>query len=353
MTTLLFPFAEYWWLYAGFVAGVLVLLAVDLGVFHRGAHDVSLREAAAWSAVWVTLALVFNAGLYAYASWTLPHDPRLAAVPGFDGAAAAWRVALEFLTGFIVEKSLSIDNLFIFVTIFSFFAIPSRYQYRVLFYGILGALLFRALFIALGAWLVQFEWVVWIFGGFLVLTGLKMMVAPAQGLDPERNPLIRLFRRLVPVTPRLHGGRFFVRVDGVLHATPLMVALLFVEVTDVIFAVDSVPAIYAITDEPLVVFTSNVFAILGLRSLYFMLSGSMARFHLLKYGLAVVLVFVGLKMAWLNHLFGGKFPVGISLAVIAGVIGAAVLASLLVPPARGGGASGRAGGPTGPSAGTR
>jgi tellurite resistance protein TerC len=332
MPITLFPFAEYWWLYAAFTGGVLVLLAVDLGVFHREAHEVGFREAAAWSAVWVGLALAFAFGLYRYALWRFPLDPRLAAVPGFEPGAAAWQVTLEYLTGFLVEKTLSVDNVFIFVLIFSYFAIPAKYQHRVLFYGILGALVFRAVFIALGSVLMQVQWIVWLFGAFLVFTGLKMMLAPEQGLEPDRNPLIRLFRRFVPVTARLHGQRFFVREAGVLYATPLLVALLFVEMTDVIFAVDSVPAIYALTREPFIVFTSNVFAILGLRALYFMLGGAVARFHMLKYGLALVLVFVGLKMALLNDLYGGKFPIGLSLAVIATLIAGGIALSLVVPP---------------------
>lgn len=330
----LFPFDQYWWFYLAFLAGVLVLLALDLGVFHREAHEVSFREAATWSAVWVSLALAFNYGLYHFALWTFPQDPRLLALPGFDAAAAAKETALEFLTGFIVEKSLSVDNIFVFVLIFKFFALPAKYQHRVLFFGILGALVFRAVFIVLGSALLQFHWVVWVFGIFLVASGLKIMFAPEKGIDPEKNPLIRLFRRFVPVTSALHGQQFFVRLNGVLHATPLFVTLLFVEVTDIIFAVDSVPAIYALTGEPLIVFVSNVFAILGLRALYFLLAGMMDRFYMLKYGLAVVLMFVGLKIAWLNDLYGGKFPITISLGIIAAVMIISVIASLLFPKVR-------------------
>jgi tellurite resistance protein TerC len=330
----LFPFAEFWWLYAAFTGGVLLLLALDLGVFHREAHEVGFREAAAWSAAWISLALAFAVGLYHYAAWAFPRDPRLRAIPGFDADDAAWDVTLEFLTGFVVEKTLSVDNVFVFVLIFGYFAIPAKYQHRVLFYGILGALVFRGLFIALGSVLMQFHWVVWLFGAFLIVTGLKMMFAPDRGLDPEKNPVIRLFRRFVAVTPALHGPRFFVRHAGGLAATPLFVALLFVEITDVIFAVDSVPAIYALTDEPLIVFTSNVFAILGLRALYFMLGGAVARFHMLKYALSLVLVFVGLKMVWLNGLYGGKFPIGLSLAIISALIAGGVVLSLLVRPHR-------------------
>ena len=330
----LFPFAEYWWFYLGFTGFVLLLLALDLGVFHRKAHEVSFREAAAWSTVWVALALVFNFLLYQYALWKFPQDARLLAVPGFDPEAAAWRVALEFLTGYVVEKSLSVDNVFVFVLVFGYFAIPAKYQHRVLFYGIVGALAFRAVFIALGSALMQYHWVVVVFGLFLVFTGLKMMFAKEKPVEPEKNLLIRLFRRLMPTTSELHGQRFFVRAGrGALHATPLFVALLFLEATDVVFAVDSVPAIFALTSEPLIVFTSNIFAILGLRALYFMLAGAVDKFHLLKYGLATVLVFVGLKMVWLNSLFGGKFPVALSLGIIAGVIAASVALSLLFPKA--------------------
>jgi tellurite resistance protein TerC len=215
--------------------------------------------------------------------------------------------------------------------IFNYFALPAKYQYRVLFFGILGALVFRAIFIVIGSALLQLHWMVWVFGLFLIVSGLKIMLAPEKGIEPERNPLIRLFRRVMPVTPDLHGQQFFVRLGGRLHATPLFVTLLFVEITDIIFAVDSVPAIYALTGEPLIVFTSNVFAILGLRALYFLLAGMMERFHMLKYGLAVVLIFVGLKIAWLNDLYGGKFPIAISLGIISGVIAAAVILSLLFP----------------------
>lgn len=331
MAVELFPFVDYWWFYAGFTAMVLAILAFDLGLFHRKSHTVSFREAAIWSAVWFALAMIFNAGLYFYARWKFPLDPRLTALPGFDANAAAWQTALEFLTGYIIELSLSVDNIFIFVLVFSYFAIPSKYQHRVLFYGILGAIVFRAIFIAIGSALMQYHWVIIVFGVFLIFTGLKMMFAPEKGLEPEKNPLIRLFRRFVPLTPNLQEDHFFVRLNGVLHATPLMVALIFLEVTDVIFAVDSVPAIFALTDEPMIVFTSNIFAILGLRSLYFLLAGAVDKFHLLKYGLAVVLIFVGSKMTWLNSWYGGKFPVTYSLGIIAAVLAISIGLSLLFP----------------------
>jgi tellurite resistance protein TerC len=327
----LFPFGEYWWLYAAFTGGVLVLLFVDLFLLHREAHEVRFREAAGWSAAWVGLALIFDAALYAYASWAFPRDPRLAAVPGFDPEAAAWQVALEFLTGYVVEYSLSVDNIFVFVLVLGYFGVPARYQHRVLFYGILGALVFRGIFISLGAILMQFHWVVWLFGAFLIVTGLKMLRATDEAVDPDRNPMIRLVRRALPVTHEMHGQRFLVREGGRLLATPLLVALLCLEASDVVFAIDSVPAIFALTREPFIVFTSNVFAILGLRSMYFMLGGAVERFHLLRYGLAVVLVFVGLKMVWLDTWYGGKFPIGLSLAIIGTALGASIAASLAYP----------------------
>jgi tellurite resistance protein TerC len=251
---------------------------------------------------------------------------------GRFGADAGERLALEFLTGYLVEKSLAVDNIFVFVLVFTYFGIPLQYQHRVLFYGIIGALVFRAIFIALGSVLMQYTAVVLVFGAFLILTGLKMLRAPEQKVDPERNALIRLFRRWVPVTPDFHGPRFLVRLNGRWHATPLLVALLFLEMSDVIFAVDSVPAIFAISREPFIVFTSNVFAILGLRAMYFLLAGAIERFHLLKYALALILIFVGVKMVWLNDAFGGKFPIEWSLGIIALLLTSAVFASLVRRP---------------------
>ena len=327
----LFPFAEYWWFYGLFTLFVLLMLALDLGVFHRKAHTVSFKEAGIWSVVWVSLALVFNYVLYRYALWKFPQDERLMSIPNFNPDLAAWTVSLEFLTGYIVEKSLSVDNIFIFVMVFAYFAIPPKYQHRVLFYGILGALVFRAIFIAMGSALMQYQWIIYIFGAFLIITGIKMFFAHKEEIEPEKNFLIRIFKKFMPVTPNFDGQRFFSRIDGRWHATPLFIALLFLEATDIIFAVDSVPAIFAITAEPMIVFTSNIFAILGLRSMYFMLAGVIDKFYLLKYGLAVVLVFVGLKMVWLNDAFGGKFPITWSLGIITGVIAISVIGSLVFP----------------------
>jgi tellurite resistance protein TerC len=327
----LFPFSEYWWFYLSFVGLVVLLLAIDLGIFHRKAHAVGFREAATWSVIWIALSLLFNFLLYNYALWKFPQDPRLLAIPGFAPDAAAWRVSLEFLTGYVIEKSLSVDNIFVFVMVFSYFGIPAKYQHRVLFYGILGALIFRAIFVAAGAALMRYHWVVVFFGLFLIFTGLKIFAAKEATVEPEKNWLIRLLRRFIPVTPSLHGSKFLVNVDGRHLATPLLIALIFLEATDVIFAVDSVPAIFAVTNEPLIVFTSNIFAILGLRAMFFMLAGAVDKFYLLRYGLGVVLVFVGLKMVWLNNVFDGKFPIWLSLGIILGVIAISVVLSLAFP----------------------
>jgi len=320
---LLFPFAEYWWFYAGFTVFVLLVLALDLGVFHREAHEVGAREAATWSAIWVALALVFNYLFYRYLLWHLPQVPALA---GMDHAQLARDSGLEFLAGYVVEKALAVDNVFVFVAVFSYFAIPARLQHRVLFYGILGALVFRALFISIGSVLMQYHWIVVIFGAFLILTGIKILFLPEKPIEPERNPLIRLVKRFVPIWPKIEGDSFWVRREGVLYATPLFVALVFIEFSDIIFAIDSVPAIFALTNEPLIVFTSNIFAILGLRAMYFLLASAVRYFQYLKYGLGIILVFVGLKMVWLNQAFGGKFPITWSL----GIIGALLAVSMLV-----------------------
>jgi tellurite resistance protein TerC len=327
----LFPFQDYWWLYGLFTAGVLGLLAVDLGLLHKEPKPVGFREAGVWVAVWVTLGLSFNVALYFISRRMFAADPRLT-VPGFDVDAAAWQAALEFLTGYLIEYALSVDNIFVFVLVLGYFAVPPAYQHRVLFYGILGALIFRGIFITLGSVLIQFHWVLYVFGAFLIITGVKLAFASETSVDPEKNLLLRLLRRLVPITRGFRSQRFFVREGGRVHATPLLVALVGLEATDIVFAIDSVPAIFAVTREPFIVFTSNIFAILGLRSLYFLLGGAVEKFHLLRYGLAFVLVFVGLKMVWLDEWYGGKFPIGLSLAIIASAITASIVASLVIPP---------------------
>lgn len=294
------------WLWVGFTIFVLGMLALDLGVFHRSAHAVSLKEAGIWSAVWITLALVFNAIIY----FNLGPD-----------------IGLQFLTGYLIEKSLSVDNIFVFVLIFSYFSVPAMYQHRVLFWGIFGALVMRAILIWVGAALIeQFHWVIYIFGAFLVFTGIRMAFHKNEELHPDENPVVKLFKRFMPVVPEYHGQSFFVRHAGKLAATPLFVVLLLVESTDLVFALDSIPAIFAITTDPFIVYTSNVFAILGLRALYFLLAGVMDKFRYLKIGLSIVLVFVGLKM--LAEAIHIEIPIGVSLGIIAAVITGSVVASL-------------------------
>lgn len=327
---ILFPFADYWWFYGAFVLFVLGVLALDLGVFHRKAHEVGFKEASIWTTVWIGLALLFNYAFYRYSLWKFSTDERYLALPGFDAAAQAKTSALEFLTGFVVEKSLAIDNIFIFAVVFAYFSIPKIYQHRILFWGIIGALVFRGIFIALGAVLMRYEWVVIFFGGLLILTGIKMYFAGTEDKDLSKNPIINLLKKIFRIHPRIEGQNFFVKRDGLLYVTPLFIALIFLEMTDIIFAVDSVPAIFALTKEPLIVFTSNIFAILGLRSMYFMLSGVMDRFAYIKYGLASVLIFVGAKMVYLNEAFGGKFPIVWSLAIIATLIGGSIAVSWII-----------------------
>ena len=327
---ILFPFSEYWWFYLAFTGFVLVVLALDLGVFHKKAHEVSFKEASIWTGIWIGLAFVFNFLFYKYALWRFSTDERFLSISGFAPDAQAKTTALEFLTGFVIEKSLAVDNIFIFAVVFSYFAIPKIYQHRVLFWGILGALVFRAIFIALGSVLMEYHWVVIFFGVLLILTGIKMFFAGTKSQDLENNFLVRQLKKVFRVHPRIEGQSFFFKKDGLLYVTPLFIALVFLELTDIIFAVDSVPAIFALTKEPLIVFTSNIFAILGLRSMYFMLAGVMDKFIFIKYGLASVLVFVGIKMVYLNEAFGGKFPITWSLGIIAALIGSSVVASIWI-----------------------
>ncbi|HEU5099435.1 MAG TPA: TerC family protein [Roseiflexaceae bacterium] len=312
------------WMWVGFNLFVLAMLALDLGVFHRKAHAISVREATIWSVVWISLSMIFNVGLY-----FLWHD--IAPTSPLSNADAA----LAFFTGYLIEKSLSVDNIFVFVLIFGYFSVPAKYQHRVLFWGILGALVMRATLILVGAALIkEFHWIIWIFGAFLIFTGVRMAFHKNEDLHPEDNPLVKWLKRFMPVTNQYQGASFFVREAGKLMATPLLVVLLVVESTDLVFAVDSIPAIFAVTDDPFIVYTSNVFAILGLRSLYFLLAGVMDKFHYLKLGLSAVLTFVGIKMLLpdLSELLIGvsyKIPTLLSLGVVAAILGIAVLASLL------------------------
>ncbi len=296
-------------LWIGFILFVLLMLALDLGVFHRKSHKVSLRESVIWSIVWVSLALIFNAGVWYFSGSTK---------------------ALEFLTGYLIELSLSVDNLFVFALLFTYFAVPQEYQHRVLFWGILGALVMRAIMIGAGVYLLShFAWLIYVFGAFLIVTGIKMLLNKGEEIHPEKNPLVRLVRRFLPVTKTYEGDKFLVRNQGRLMATPLLLVLVLVEGTDLVFVVDSIPAIFAVTTDPFIVYTSNVFAIMGLRSLYFALSGVMDKFHYLKVGLGVVLAFVGVKML-LGH-SPYKIDTLVSLGVILTVLVTSVVASLLRP----------------------
>jgi tellurite resistance protein TerC len=292
----------------GFTGFVVILLVLDLAVFHRKAHEVRVKEALAWSAFWILLAVGFGIGLYFWSGT----DP-----------------ALEFFTGYLIEKALSVDNLFVFLVIFSYFAVPPALQHRVLFWGILGAMVMRAIFIFAGAALLsQFHWLLYVFGGFLLMTGVKLFVHREVEVHPERNPLFRWFQRVIPTVPDYRGAHFTVIERGRRYATPLLLVLLAVEASDILFAVDSVPAIFGVTEDPFIVYTSNIFAILGLRALYFVLAGAMEKFHHLKIGLALVLIFIGGKM-----LLSGVFhvPVALSLAIVASLLAGSIVTSLLRP----------------------
>ena len=295
----------FWWV--AFNAFVIVMLSLDLGVFHRKAHTVSIKEALLWSAVWITLALAFNTWVY------------------FE---MGWLKATEFFTGYVVEKSLSVDNLFIIAVLFTFFGVPAIYQHKILFWGIFGALVMRALMIAAGAALLtNFAWITYVFAGILFFTGIKMLVGTDEAIDFEKNITIRLLRKVMPLTKDFHGDKFFVKQGAKWAATPMFAVLICVEFTDLIFAVDSIPAIFAITQDTFIVYTSNVFAILGLRSLYFALSGILPYFHFLKYGLGVILCFVGAKMALAHTAW--KLDSLVSLGVITGILAITILASIL------------------------
>lgn len=295
-------------LWSVFSIFVLGMLALDLGVFSRKPHEVHFREAMTWSVVWVVLAMLFNGWIY---------------------LRFGSQQALEFLTGYVVEKALSVDNIFVFVVLFAAFAVPKIFEHRVLFWGVIGAIVMRAIFIGLGAALLtRFHWVIYIFGAILIITGIRLLVQREHEPHPERNPMFRFARRFIPAVPEYHGKKFFIKLDGKWFATPLFLVLIAIEATDVVFAVDSIPAIFAITEDPFIVYTSNIFAILGLRAMYFLLAGVIDRFHLLKIGLAFVLLFVGVKMVIVDFV---KIPIVLSLVVIATILGGSVVASLLWP----------------------
>ncbi len=305
-------------IWIGFNAFILLMLAIDLGVFHRKSHEVSLKESLILSVAWISLALLFNIGIYFLSG----REP-----------------ALAFFTGYLIEKALSMDNLFVFLLIFSYFKVPAVYQHKVLFWGIFGALIMRAIFIAAGIALIKhFHWIIYVFGGLLVYSGIKLMFEKTKEVHPEQNPVVKLFRYFFPVTKDYVGGKFFTRENSTIplvkktsvkvFATPLFIVLLVVETTDLIFAVDSIPAILAITQDPFIVYTSNVFAILGLRALYFTLSSIMGLFHLLNYGLSLILIFVGVKMLLESIL---EIPIGLSLGIVAGVLTCSIIASIIFP----------------------
>jgi len=315
------------WVWGAFLTLVVVILGLDLGVFHRSAHEVKMKEALTWSAVWMGLAMAFGAVIFT--QWQNINP---------TSTSSNSEAGLAFITGYFVEWALSVDNLFVFLLVFSYFQVPTIYQHRVLFWGIMGALVFRAAFIMAGSVLLErFHWTMILFGAFLIFTAVKMITSKGKKMDPSKNPLVLLTRRFLPVTPEYHGPKFFTRIGGKLWVTPLFLALILVEFTDVVFAIDSVPAIFAITREPFIVFTSNVFAILGLRSLFFALSGLMQTFHYLHYGLSAILMFVGGKMlygyiekdVW-THL--PSLPAWLSLPIILSLLAISVGYSLLRPP---------------------
>ena len=303
-----------WWMWIGFAVFVLVAIAVDLLVMEKqGAHKVTAREAINWSLLWLSLAFVFVALLW----WYLNVN---------QGRSVANEVSMQFITGYLVEKSLSVDNIFVFLMVFSYFAIPPEFQKRALIIGIVGAIMLRAILILIGAWLLaQFHWVLYVFGAFLVFTGIKMWLAAGKEPDVAQNPVLKFLRKRMKITNQFDGEKLSTMIDGVKHYTPLFVVLILIGTTDVIFAVDSIPAIFAITDDPFIVLTANIFAIMGLRALYFLLADLADRFHLLAYGLALVLVFIGTKMLLLDVY---KINIGIALAVTALIIVTSMIASL-------------------------
>lgn len=295
-----------YFIWIGFNILVFAMLAIDLGIFHRKDHKVSVKEGLVWSVIWIIVALIFNVGVY---FWKSPE------------------AGLQFFTGYLIERSLSIDNIFVFLLVFTFFKVPDEFQYKVLFWGILGALIMRGLFIFIGVILIaKFHWILYVFGAFLVYTGIHMGVAKDKDIEPEKNPVLRIIRKFVPITKNYVGGKFFTKINGKTFGTPLFIVLMVIESTDVVFAFDSIPAIFAITLDPFIVYTSNVFAILGLRAMYFAIAGLMEMFGYLKYGLAAILTFVGIKM-----LIAGWYKIGdlMSLGIIAALLAASIIVSII------------------------
>lgn len=332
-TTLhIFPFHDFWPVYLLFSVGVAVVLWASLRAFSGKVHEVSIRDATIVALSWFGLALVFNVGLYVFTLWHLKNDPTTVLALGSTPEELARRTALEFLSGYLLEKSLAVDNLFVFLVIFRFFSVAVQYQQRVLFYGLFGAIALRAIFIAAGAVIMDVPLVVIFFGLFLMYQGLQVLKGKEPEIHPERNKVLRLLNRFLPVSKTIEGERFFVKEHGRWMVTPLFVTLLFVEITDVMFAFDSVPAIFGLTREPMVVFTSNIFAVIDLRALYFLLAAFISRFHYLNYGLSFVLIFIGAKMAIFDELLHLKLPTEISLILVLGLIIGSIVLSLVKPP---------------------
>ena len=346
MSEITFP----WWAWTGFAVFILAMLAIDLGLFNRKAHAPTYKETVGWSIAWISLALIFNVLIYFYGLEYFAADA--------DGAAKAWDIALKFLTGYLIELSLSVDNLFVFLLIFSYFKVPKIYQHRVLFWGVMGALVMRIVMIFIGAELIErFHWIIYIFGAFLVYTGIKMFKEEETQIEPDKNPVVRFVQRFIPITHHYDGDKFFTVQDGKSVGTLLFLVLIVVEVTDLVFAVDSIPAIFGITTDKFIVYTSNIFAILGLRTFFFLLSDLADRFHLLKFGLAFVLSFIGLKMLlpllaeglimvfgdgsssgfigftqkYLHHDYK-QAEINISLIVVVSAIALSIIFSLFFPP---------------------
>jgi tellurite resistance protein TerC len=330
--THIFTFSEFWPIYLLFSLVVAAILLTSLRTFHRQPEEISIRKATTSALNWFGLALMFNVFLYILTYWHLSHRPDLVATLGGTVDSLSRQTALEFLSGYLLEKSLAVDNLFVFIVIFQFFSIPKENQFRVLFYGLFGALVLRAIFIAMGSIVMEIDWVVIAFGIFLVYQGISVLRGKEPDIHPENNRLLQLLRRLIPLTPHLDGQKFFTKVNGWLMATPLFLALIFVEFTDIMFAFDSVPAIFGLTKEPLVVFTSNIFAVIDLRALYFLLLAFIGRFHYLGVGLSFVLIFIGSKMALLDVILDYHVPTEISLIVVLGIIVGSIALSLMKPP---------------------
>ncbi len=339
MIPTIFTFSEYWPFYLSFTAFVGLILLIDLGIFNRVPHAVNIKESLIWSLVWIVLAIVFNVLFYFFAkekaiNWFLSNPSfipnGMTAITA--GTELGKNFGFEFFTGYVIEKVLAIDNIFVFIIIFKFFSTPLKFQHKILYFGIIGALIFRAIFISIGASLMQYAWAIIIFGVFLILTGLKMLFSKDNDFEPNKNVLIRLLNKTGRVSKKSYSeinGKFFIKENGKIFMTILFLTLIVVEFTDVVFAIDSVPAIFSITKEPLIVFSSNIFAILGLRALYFTLANIAEKFEYLKYGISIILVFVGLKMVWLNHQFNGKFPISISLSFIFSVFFICILLSFI------------------------